>query len=256
MSHPSPLTIQEDSHRDSAWERAADYEKEERPMRSVRKIVVKGAVDVVFFRAPAAHLVVAGENQDAIRNIKTRFEDNKLVIEQEGVSISGAGGSIHVSGSGNIVAGGTIYVGGRRGGVNMQFNGPVGGVVIVQGRCIVGIALPEAPSIRIKGSGDVTLYDLQQSLLDVGIQGSGDITAFGQVEHLDAEVAGSGDVDASELFTTSAALSVAGSGDIDAYVTQSVKARVAGSGDIVMRGNPPIRDHSVAGSGDIKFKKK
>jgi len=53
----------------------------------------------------------------------------------------------------------------------------------------------------------------------------------------------------------SAVLSVSGSGDIDAYVTQSVKARVAGSGDIVVRGNPPIRDHSVAGSGDIKFKK-
>ncbi|WP_454844529.1 GIN domain-containing protein [Pseudomonas veronii] len=51
-------------------------------------------------------------------------------------------------------------------------------------------------------------------------------------------------------------MSVAGSGDIDAYVSDSVKARVAGSGDIVIRGNPPIRDHTVAGSGDIKFKKK
>jgi hypothetical protein len=256
MNHSSPLSIQDADHRDSAWERAANYEKEERPMRSVSKIVVKGAVDVVFFRSPSAHLIVAGESQDAIRGIKTRFDGNKLIIEQEGTSISVAGGSIHVSGSGNIVAGGTIYVGGRRGGVNMQFNGPVGGVVIGQGRCIVGIALPEAPSIRIKGSGDVTLYDLQQSVLDVGVQGSGDITAFGQVEHLDAEVAGSGDVDAGELVAMSADLSVAGSGDIDAYVTQSVKASVAGSGDIVVRGNPPIRDHSVAGSGDIKFKKK
>lgn len=101
----------------------------------------------------------------------------------------------------------------------------------------------------------MTLYDLQQPALDVGVQGSGDITAFGQVEHLDAEVAGSGDVDVSELVAMSADLTVAGSGDIDAFVTKSVRARVAGSGDIVVRGNPPIRDHSVAGSGDIKFKK-
>ncbi|MGN7738633.1 GIN domain-containing protein [Pseudomonas sp. 22526] len=256
MTQSSPLTIPDDNRRDSAWERAANYEKEERLMRSVSKIVVKGAVDVVFFRSPVAHLVVAGENQDAIRNIKTRFEGGKLVIEQEGVSISGAGGSIHVSGSGINMAGGTIYVGGRQGGVTMQFNGTVGGVVLGHGRCIVGIALPEAPSIRIKGSGDVTLYDLQQTVLDLGVQGSGDITAFGRVDLLDAEVAGSGDVDASELVATSAKLSVVGSGDIDAYVSNSVKARVAGSGDIVIRGNPPIRDHSVAGSGDIKFKKK
>lgn len=245
MSHSNPLTLQDATHRDSAWERAANYEKEERPIRPVRKIVVKGAVDVVFFRSPSAHLVVAGENQEAIRSIKTRLEGDKLVIEQEGVSISGGGANIHISGTGNIFVGGTINVGGRQGGVTMQF----------KGRCIVGVALPEAPSIRIKGSGDVTLYDLQQAVLDLGVQGSGDITAFGRVDLLDAEVAGSGDVDTSELVATSAKLSVAGSGDIDAYVSNSVKARVAGSGDIVIRGNPPIRDHSVAGSGDIKFKK-
>ncbi len=256
MNQTNPFNLQDDALGNSAWERAASYEKEDRPMYSVSKIVVNGAVDVVFFRAPTAHMVVAGESQEAIRSIKTHFDGNKLFIEQEGVSISGASGSIHVSGSGNIVAGGSIYVSGRRGGVTMQFNGPVGGVVIGQGLCIIGIALPEAPSIRTKGSGNVTLYDLQQSALDVGVQGSGDITAFGKVEHLDAEVAGSGDVDAGELMAMSAKLSVAGSGDIDAYVTQSVRARVAGSGDIVVRGNPPIRNHSVAGSGNIKFKKK
>ena len=256
MSNTNPFDCKDDNLRNSAWERTSSYEKEERPMHSVSKIVVNGGVDVVFFRATSAHMVVAGENQEVIRSIKTRFDGNKLVIDKEGVSISGVSGSIHVSGSGCIVTGGTIYLDGRRGGVTMQFNGPIGGVSIGQGRGIVGIALPEAPSIRIKGSGDVTLYDLQQSTLDVGIQGSGDITAFGQVEHLDAEVAGSGDVDASELIAMSAKLSVAGSGDIDAYVTQSVRARVAGSGDIVVRGNPPIRDYSVAGSGDIKFKKK
>ena len=184
------------------------------------------------------------ESQEAIRNIN--IEGDKLVIKQEGISISGTGGSIHGSGSGNIFVAGTINVGGRQGGVTMQF----------KSRCIVGIALPEAPSIRITGSGDVTLYDLQQAVLDLGVQGSGDITAFGRVDLLDAEVAGSGDLDASELVATSAKLSVAGSGDIDAYVSDFVKARVAGSGDIVIRGNPPIRDHSVAGSGDIKFKKK
>nr|WP_251029681.1 DUF2807 domain-containing protein [Pseudomonas fluorescens] len=71
-----------------------------------------------------------------------------------------------------------------------------------------------------------------------------------------AEVAGSGDVTTSELVATSAKLTVAGSGDIDAHVINSVKARVMGSGDIMIRGNPLISDHSVAGSGDIKFKKK
>ncbi len=41
---------------------------------------------------------------------------------------------------------------------------------------------------------------------------------------------------------------------IDAHVTAEVCARVAGSGDIVVRGNPPVRDQRVAGSGKIKFR--
>ena len=100
--------------------------------------MVKSAVDVVFFRSSSAHLVVAGENQEAIRSIKTRFEGDKLIIEQESVSISGSGGNIHMSGFGNIFVGGTINVGWRQSGVTMQF----------KGRCIIRVALPEAPSIR------------------------------------------------------------------------------------------------------------
>ncbi|HEK3608634.1 hypothetical protein PAE975_6099 (plasmid) [Pseudomonas aeruginosa] len=235
----NPLLSGSAHEKDSAWKQAEGYEKEERPMRSVRKIVVKGSVDLVFFRAPNAHLVVAGENQDAIRSVQTRFDGDKLVIEQQGVSIN-------VSGSGNVVitgSGGRFSIGGKGNSIS------VGSL-----HAMVGIALPEAPSIRIKGSSDVTLYDLRQPELNLGIQGSGDIEAFGQVDHIDVQVDGSGDVDVSELVAVSAELSISGSGDIDAHVTRSVKARVAGSGDIVVRGNPPIRDHSVAGSGHIKFK--
>ncbi len=239
---------------DSAWDRAANYVKEERSMRAVDRIVVKGALDVVFFRAATAHMVVAGENQEAIRGIKTRFDGTKLIIEQEGTSISVAGGSIHVSGSGNIVAGGNIYMGSRRGGVSMQFNGPVGGIATGAGRCIVGIALPEAPSIRLKGSGDITLYDLQQAVLDIAVKGAGDITAFGSVDHLEAEVAGAGNVDARKLIARTATLLVSGAGDVKAHVSEAVKARVSGCGDIVVRGNPAQRDKSVSGVGSIKFK--
>jgi hypothetical protein len=45
-------------------------------------------------------------------------------------------------------------------------------------------------------------------------------------------VAGSGDVAASERVAKSAKLSVACSADIDDYASNSLKARVAGSGDI------------------------
>ncbi len=58
------------------------------------------------------------------------------------------------------------------------------------------------------------------------------------------------------LITDRASLSVAGSGDseTEAFTRSEVRARVAGSGDILVRCNPPHRDHSVAGSGKIKFR--
>ncbi|EKF7417495.1 TPA: DUF2807 domain-containing protein [Pseudomonas aeruginosa] len=241
------------AHEENEWKAANGYVKEERPVQQVRELLVIGAVNVVFFTGSKPQMVVAGENRDVINRVKTYIDGDKLVIEQDGVTIQGGGGRVHVSGSGNIVAGGSIHIGGR-GGVSMSFGGSSANVVITSGGCLVGLALPEAPTVDIQGSGDVVLYGLNQQSLEISIQGSGDVAAFGRVDDLEVEIAGSGDVDASDLVAAAARLSIAGSGDIDAHVTRSVKARIAGSGDIVVRGNPAARDHSVAGSGKVKFK--
>lgn len=242
----SSLAIAADNDKDSAWGQTENYVKEERPVQSVRKIIVKGSVDVVFRRYDKPTLIVAGETAEAVSSVKTYYKGDKLVIEREGVSISFGNGRMVFHGSVDFVAGGNI-VNGKP--VDGSFNGSLN-----PGRVVVGIAMPVAPAIKIKGSGDVTLLDLRQSGLDLEIEGSGDITAYGQVSHLDVQIAGSGDVDASELVADCACLSVAGSGDIEAFVRSDVHARVAGSGDIVVRGNPSRRDHSVAGSGKIKFR--
>jgi hypothetical protein len=229
--------------KDSSWERIENYVKEERTLQPIRKIVVKGSVDVVFRRADKPMLIVAGETADAVASVKTYFNGGKLVIEREGVTIEFGSSRMTFHGSvGSFVMDNNI--------VNCKSIG----TSISQGKVIVGIALPEAPAIKIKGSGDVTLLDLRQAGLDLEIEGSGGITAYGQVASLDVQSGGSGDVDASDLVADRASLSVVGSGDIEAFVRSEVRARVAGSGDIVVCGNPSRRDHSVAGSGKIKFR--
>lgn len=237
-----------DNNDGSEWDRASCYEKQERHIEQVRRIEILGAADVVFFRGPSAQLVVASEKQEGITRLKTRIQGDTLLIEQEGNIVTG--GNIHVRGSGNIVINGSGSRFSYRSGL-AGANGDAG----FGCHAIVGIVLPEAPAISVSGSADVALYGLEQATLEVSIQGSGDVCAYGQVKHLEVSIAGSGDVDAVELIAAQANLLIAGSGDIDAYVTQSVKARVAGSGDILIRGNPVERDQLVAGSGKIKFKK-
>ncbi len=218
------------------------YKQEERPMRQVRKIVLKGAVDLYFRRLDKPTLVVAGETTEAIQGVKTTFTGDKLVVESDGggISINTVHGNVSVG-----IAGGGVYVNGRRVDVGVSVGG---------GRAVVGVALPDLPALKIKGSGDVSLMDLRQAGLVIEIEGSGDVTADGQVEQLDVSIAGSGDVDARELIARRGQLSIAGSGDISAHISQEVVARIAGSGDIVVRGNPSTRSKQVLGSGSVKFK--
>lgn len=230
----------------------ANYTHEERPIQGIRKIVVKGSVDVFFRRFNTPQLVVAGETQEAVDAIKTRIKGDKLIIENEGVSGISVGGSggVHFS-SGR----GSIHIGSLGGGVHINIDGQ--NIHINNGnhgRAVVGVALPEIQAVNVKGSGDITLLDLQQAGIELEIEGSGDITAYGQVDSLNVTIAGSGDVDCSDLIANKAQLSIAGSGDIEAFVRQAVVAQVVGSGDIVVRGNPSQRNKQVVGSGAVKFK--
>jgi len=209
-------------------------------------------VDVIFRRFDRPTLIVAGETDKTIASVKTKLDSGKLVIERTGVVLFSSGNQhqkIIVSGHGNNIAGGNVCIGNQVIIAGKQISSGVS-----HGKVVVAIGLPAAPAIKIEGSGDVTLLDLQQAGLSLKIQGSGEIAVFGQVANLDVQIDGSGEVDASELVADRASLAIAGSGDIEVFVRSEVKARVAGSGDILVRGNPQFRDHSVAGSGKIKFR--
>ncbi|MGU7843804.1 GIN domain-containing protein [Burkholderia sp. AW33-5] len=219
--------------------------QEKRSAQPTRKLVVKGALEVEFRRGDRPALIVAGETADAVAAVKTTYKGDKLVIErEERVMVS----------VGNIV---------------MTFNGSSGTVVAADpvtgrptrltvpprpARVVVGVVLPELPAVKLKGSGDVALCGLRQPELALDVVGSGEVVAEGQVDHLAIRVAGSGDVDVRKLTTAHADLSVTGSGEIQACVHHDVRARVAGSGEITVGGDPLLRDPRVTGSGDIRFR--
>ena len=221
------------------WNIPASYIKENRTLQQICNLSVTGAVDVVFRRSSTPMFFVAGEIAEAVASVKTHYTGDSLIIEREGSTFNVSGGSVTINGSGNFVVNGTLKS---------------TTTVITQGKVIVGIGSPDAPSISLQGSGNVGLNDLKQQALQVRITGSGNVTASGTATSLAVDIAGSGDVDARELITTDAILSIAGSGDIAAFVRSSVRARVFGSGDIVVLGNPQQRDHSVSGTGLVKFR--
>ena len=244
------------------WQEYAGYQNEQRKMEPVGAVKVMGSVNVVFIPGEVRALFVIGETPEAIASIKTDFRDGCLYIQNERVTQS-FGGFNNVF-YGNV--GSTLSVPGNctmvMDGSSIKFIDSDGRVVTPDvgspgaqlGRTLVALSMPEAPRFNLVGSGDITLLELDQPSLSLSVQGSGDITATGKVNHLVAAVAGSGDIKARELNAFSADLSVAGSGDIKAYVRAEANAKVAGSGDIIVYGNPATQRQSVVGSGRVKFK--
>ena len=128
------------------------------------------------------------------------------------------------------------------------------GSLTTENALVLRLQLPcPLAGVHVTGSGCANLHGLSQDLINLYIQGSGDIRAAGVVRRVHGLVQGSGDLKLKKLQAAEADLTVQGSGDITAAVSSSVTATVQGSGDITIHGNPQARRTHVAGSGDIDF---
>lgn len=84
MNTSSSLNLMVDAADDSEWKRANGYQKEERPVQTIRKVIIKGAWPVVIFCGSKLQLVVAARDLDGFRHIETRIDGQNLVVGQMG----------------------------------------------------------------------------------------------------------------------------------------------------------------------------
>ena len=115
----------------------------------------------------------------------------------------------------------------------------------------IAIEVPLLTHVAINGSGDIRLSDVTKDTLALVINGSGDITAQGQVDELTADINGSGDLHAATLEAKAVQVKVNGSGDAEVKASDTFKASINGSGDIVYIGAPARVQTAVHGSGTI-----
>lgn len=111
---------------------------------------------------------------------------------------------------------------------------------------------PAIPSWALRGSGELHLADLDQPVLNLDLDGSGDITATGAVSNAFVDLRGTGDIDLEKLAVVHATAKVSGRGDITLASTQSAELTVEGSGDIALLSRPAKLKTVINGSGDIR----
>jgi hypothetical protein len=128
------------------------------------------------------------------------------------------------------------------------------GSVVLSSPITVAASAPALASINLAGAGNVEARGLAGPELGISVGGSGTVTATGEVGRIAVSVAGSGDVDVAAIHANEVRGSVSGSGTVRAFARERVEAEIAGSGELIIFGNPPQRATRVAGSGEILFR--
>ena len=118
-------------------------------------------------------------------------------------------------------------------------------------KLVVNINTPNYDEVSLSGSGNINILDFKNNNLSLNISGSGNITGNGEVETLVVKINGSGNLLSKEIKSKSATITINGSGDGEVFASDSISAKINGSGNIKYFGNPENVDSIINGSGDI-----
>ena len=108
-------------------------------------------------------------------------------------------------------------------------------------------------NMDVVGSGVINIY-IQAQEVTCSLSGSGEIQVQGEAVEFEVEKAGSGDVYAGDFSCKEVNISTVGSGNATVFASESLKAKLVGSGTVYYKGNPKEIDTSVGGSGSVIMK--
>ena len=188
----------------------------------------------------------SGHEADAERSVSD-FSAVRLQLPADVLVVVGEPTAVTLTGDDNLLAlvrtevrAGKLVIDAERG-KNLRFRKGL----------VIRIGTPDLSGFQVEGSGDVEIRNARGDSLHVSIEGSGDVTASGSVDYLDARIEGSGAMRLQELEAREAAVSIAGSGDVRVNVADSLRYKIAGSGDIRYDGSPHVSG-GIEGSGSVR----
>ena len=109
----------------------------------------------------------------------------------------------------------------------------------------------ESLKLSIGGSGNMDLDQITAHEAKANIGGSGTIRAKGAIDELTIGIGGSGRADFGAVTSSRADVRIGGHGDVDIAPTDVAKISIGGSGDVTLHSNPKELDTHIGGSGQI-----
>lgn len=217
--------------------------------REVRAVELSGPIDLTLRYGAQPMLTVRGE-QRLLPNVETRQDGRVLLIGTRGIVLRHrqpleveltlpALERIGVDGSG-----GTRVNGFSGELIEVELNGS--GSIDFNGRY-------RQAKATVHGTGSLTLDAGNGDSVEAELTGSGTITLAGAAHSFQASSNGSGTLDAQRLRAETVKVRQTGSGNASVTANATVAVAVSGSGDVDVYGNPPQRNISRTGSGDVHF---
>jgi len=115
----------------------------------------------------------------------------------------------------------------------------------------VQVSVPVLTTLKLSGSGQISVTGINTPRLTVTLPGSGILNAAGTATQLYITLGGSGEAQLGQLIARDVHAVVSGSGLIQLTATTSLNAAVPGTGTILYSGNPSQVTTSVTGTGTV-----
>ncbi|TSD64066.1 DUF2807 domain-containing protein [Inquilinus sp. KBS0705] len=128
--------------------------------------------------------------------------------------------------------------------LNYLANGGSGSTVLT------GMLTGDNAKVSVSGSGNLKCAVTSQSL-DLHVSGSGGLDVKGSTGQADVSVSGSGSINGRQLKTETVSARISGSGEVVLIANKSVSGRISGSGSLQYSGNATIGESHTSGSGRI-----
>ena len=105
--------------------------------------------------------------------------------------------------------------------------------------------------ISLSGSGNIDLK-LDTEKVGTQISGAGNIKFSGTSKDSNLSISGSANYNGLELETQNTSIEISGSGRAKVNASESLKARISGSGSVQYKGKPDKVNTNISGSGSVK----
>jgi hypothetical protein len=115
------------------------------------------------------------------------------------------------------------------------------------------VTLPGQPfrRVSVSGSGKLSMENLTQPELALGISGSGTLRGQGSVDQLSVTISGSGSAWLAGVAVKQLTAKISGSGNVEAAPKDDADISISGSGNVRLLSRPTRLKSHVAGSGRI-----